>query len=867
MAGLTSSPSASSISSWLLEGQESQEQAAGSDVDSWENVSSYWPGALDGASQEDLGFIPVMMPSDAVNTLMVQPGEAPVDPRQICERVLRSLELDDDIISFVFRGVLDEGCLLPLSDFQEFVLPVLEDACSGNEAHAALLTRTLHGSLAQVFSTASTCGDSHALPMEQTAVTLCSLAYATDSNDVLEGRIHAKLGGRTPKIGHQPRSTRTGCGRASARKIQEMRRKAETLKMESAYLEAQMIAAREKAMMLRGSRGCGFFKQAVKIGPFDLPHPGGLGNLLEDASLTLTPGHRYALLGHNGKGKSTLLRHLAARRDGGLHPAIRVHYVSQDVSFSADTMNLTPVEVVLEADVERRILLDKVQSLESASRVDNAKELQRCLGQLSAIEADAAPSRAKCLLASLGFSEAMLNQKMQALSGGWRVRVGLAAAVFAKPDMLFLDEPTNHLSMQAVLWLMHELTTSPTWSSRVVIMVSHDRFFIDETCTDMLHICGKARRLTQAQCNYTTWARFRAEQQRSCERRCEARRMQIARCKSYIASGAAACGNTANSSRRIQIQKLEKEAEEEADELSALQEDQHHPLRIAAGGILDEAAVRFDNVSFAYPGAEPLFCGVGKPSCEFNVDSRCRIVLVGENGNGKTTLLKLLLGQLQPTEGEVVINRHARFAVINQHHADQIDLARSPFEFIKDKVPGNGSDLWHHYLREELIRNGIDESLLDVPAAALSGGLRSRLAMIAVSVMKPHVLFMDEPTNNLDAGGVNALSDAVQSFEGGVVIVSHDNYFVSQVANEVWSLDGRQVKPFECGFEEYLAMLLCRINPGSSAAMDAVSAYAKKKRMTARYISGGQASREALAKELSKLRGLCDMQGGAARHS
>jgi ATP-binding cassette subfamily F protein 3 len=242
-------------------------------------------------------------------------------------------------------------------------------------------------------------------------------------------------------------------------------------------------------------------------------------------------------------------------------------------------------------------------------------------------------------------------------------------------------------------------------------------------------------------------------------------------------------------------------------------------------------------------------------------------VLVGENGNGKTTLLKLLLGQLQPTEGEVVINRHARFAVINQHHADQIDLARSPFEFIKDKVPGNGSDLWHRYLRKELVRNGIGESLLDVPAAALSGGLRSRLAMIAVSVMKPHVLLMDEPTNNLDAGGVDALSDAIQNFEGGVVIVSHDNYFVSQVANEVWSVEGGQVKPFECGFEEYLAMLLCRINPASSAAMDAVAAYAKKKRMTVRCISGGQASREALAKELSKLRSLCNMQGGAARHS
>jgi len=388
------------------------------------------------------------------------------------------------------------------------------------------------------------------------------------------------------------------------------------------------------------------------------------------------------------------------------------------------------------------------------------------------------------------------------------------------------------------------LTTSGIWSSRTIVMVSHDRFFLDQTCTDMLHISGTARRLTQTQCSYCTWARFRAEQQKGYEHRRKVRCDEIAKCKAYIGSG-----------RWARIRKLEREAKQDADELAALQEDAYVPLEILAGGMLDGSAIRLQNVSFAYPGAKPLFNGLGNPPHQFNIDTTSRIVFVGENGKGKTTLLKLLSGRLQPTEGEIVISRHARLAEVNQHHADQIDLAKTPFQFLKDSVPGNGTDAWHKFLREELIENGIDASLVDVPAAALSGGLRSRLALIVVSVMKPHVLFMDEPTNNLDASGVEALADAIEKFKGGVVVVSHDHYFVSRVANEVWAVDGRQVKQCECGFEEYLAKMLCKLDPRSDQAVDAVNAYAAKKRMSPAYLSGGPPSREALARELGRLRG------------
>jgi ATP-binding cassette subfamily F protein 3 len=327
----------------------------------------------------------------------------------------------------------------------------------------------------------------------------------------------------------------------------------------------------------------------------------------------------------------------------------------------------------------------------------------------------------------------------------------------------------------------------------------------------------------------------------------------IAKCKSNIASGA---GRAVGSSRWERIRRLEREEKQEAAELAALQEDPGFPLEILTHSAeLDQVAIRLDNVSFAYPDAEPLFSGVGVSPNEFNVDTASRICLVGENGQGKSTLLRLLFGEFQPTKGEVVFNRHARIAMVNQHHADQINLSMSPLQFMKSAVPGNGSDAWHKFLRKELIGNGIDSSLVDLPAAALSGGLRSRLAIIAASVMRPHVLILDEPTNNLDANGVEALADAIERFAGGVVLVSHDYHFVSRVARDLWVLKDGHVKKCECGLEENLAKMLSKLDPKSPAAFDAVNAYARKKRMSPAYLSGGQASREAFAKELAELRG------------
>jgi len=414
------------------------------------------------------------------------------------------------------------------------------------------------------------------------------------------------------------------------------------------------------------------------------------------------------------------------------------------------------------------------------------------------------------LLTNLGFSAELRARQLSALSGGWLVRVALAAALFAKPDVLLLDEPTNHLSIQAVMWLSNEHATSPTWQSRIVVVVSHDRVFIDEACTDMLHISGVARRLTQTRGSYSTWAKRRAEEQKTRKHKLEKEAAEREKLEEYTSHGFKFGGSSGQirmqQKMKKQMDKMDTKAEEEAEAMAALEEDADLPLKLHAGGVLDEPVVQLQGVGFGYPGSTaPLFRGA-----EFTVDGKSRIVLVGENGNGKTTLVKLMLGDLKPTIGKIARSRGARVALVNQHHADQLDLTKTPLQFLLQKNPGDGSYAQEQAVRSHLAKCGVDDHLMNVTASALSGGQRSRVAMAAVSFERPHLLVMDEPTNNLDLGSIEALAQSVQDFEGGVVVVSHDQYFVSQIAREVWIVAGGAVKRAE-SFEAYRAGILSSI--------------------------------------------------------
>jgi ATP-binding cassette subfamily F protein 3 len=752
------------------------------------------------------------------------PSESEI--KEACAELLKGL--DEDTLEYVAGGLLDDedGTVLEKDDLVDFVAPMLEEMCGGDEDAARAKAESLWDRL--------TAGSAAAPPAPVAAPekrapislgggpisaleakTLAEAAAAREAHAAPEVLYDHDVGGTTSAAAEKD------AARAAARRALL----AETAAAEAAELASELEAACERAARMRiDGDATGSRLAAIELGPFQLPNPGGGADLLDDAVLTLAPGHRYGLIGRNGKGKSTLLKFIASRRVGGLAADVSVHYVTQEVTLTDAQEDALPAEVVLQADVERRLLLLDVAEMEAQEALDDKafeenskispeqaearrKRLATAHERLLAMDAEGAPSRASALLRNLGFSDALASRKMRALSGGWRVRVALAAALFAKPDVLLLDEPTNHLSVAAVLWLARELSVSKTWRTRAVVVVSHDRHFLDAATTDSLHISGAARRLTAHRMCYSAWAAKRAEQQLALERRRALRDEKKKTLEGYAGHGFKYGGSSSQINmmqrKANEALKLDEEARKEADETADLAEDAELPLRLSAGGTLrGPFLARLEKVSFRYPaGDKTLFANV-----DMTLDSASRVCLLGENGEGKTTLVKVLLGQLEPTAGVASLDRGARVALVNQHHADQLAFDKTPLAFMLEKFPGDGGAAHEREVRAHLASVGVSAAQQGTPSGALSGGQRSRVALAATSFAKPHLLVLDEPTNNLDLEAVAALADAVERFEGGVVLVSHDQYFVQRVARDVYVVGNGAVTKQE-SFQAYRAAM------------------------------------------------------------
>ena len=703
--------------------------------------------------------------------------------------------LDDDEIEYLVDGALDDGdALAEEEDFVDFVYPVLCAKMDDDEDAAMAMAKTVHEALRATDGKAAT-------PATATARVPVCLGEGWDKVEEEEKRAKASAGAgaRTMFVNQTGPSTSDFVSTAEEKEKAKAKKLGEKLaaaaEVERREMFAELRNARERAARSR-IEGSAKTLANVDLGPFNLPNPGGGADLIENATLSLAPGRRYGLIGRNGKGKSTLLKHLAARRVEGIDETYSVHYVTQEVELSEEEENSLPVDVVIGADIERRLLLDEQCRLESNEDATALVRLQEVNARLDAIGSESAPARVSKLLKDLGFTDALMARKMKALSGGWRVRTALAAALFAQPDILFLDEPTNHLSIAAVMFLARELSTNPVWASRIIVTVSHDRHFLDEVTTDSLHISGAAKRLASHTMAYSAWAKKRREQQLALKRRVEQRQEKIDKLKEFAGHGFRYGGSSSAinmmKKKEMEAKKLELVADEEADQMADLEEDAELSLRLQAGGELRQSIVRLDAVAFAYPGGDELFADV-----DLSVDSKSRVVLLGENGQGKTTMVKIITGALEPARGLVTRDRGARVCLVNQHHAEQLSYDKTPLAFMLDSFPGDGSYQHEQELRGHLSQCGVVTELQNVPALALSGGQKSRVAMAAVSYQKPHLIILDEPTNNLDLESCEALADAIENFQGGVVLVSHDQYFVERVAREVLVIENGQVKRLE----------------------------------------------------------------------
>ena len=511
------------------------------------------------------------------------------DVKGVCTELLP--DLDEDIFDYIV-GILEDvdfGESDDTEDTAEMISGLLSSAeyCTSDE-DATDLAKKILSKLGN-----SSSGDSSkpstedmplktikALKIQDTIEETATIARkpTAKSNTMIKGM---KEGDEAVSKKAQRLANRRGG--SSAKKTGSKTNKPTALELaekEAAELDAELREARIASVRERTKMGA--YRGALDATSFTLPNPGGGMPLLEDAACRMVWGKRYGLIGRNGVGKSTLLKAMAARRVGDVPSNVTVHYVSQEVSLTETQRQKTPVECVVDADIERNLLVEEKSTLEAlaASGELDEKGSRRhgeVLSRLDEIGADSAARRAKELLDNLGFSQELQARSLSQLSGGWRVRTMLAAAIFAKPDVLLLDEPTNHLSILAVMWLARELATSETWKERIVVLVSHDKHFLDEVCTDCLHVSGAARKLTQCRGNYSLWIKRRRDEQALFLKEQAKRQDEINRLRDYAGHGFKYGGSSSQinkmSMKAKQAEKLEREYEEHATQLAALQED------------------------------------------------------------------------------------------------------------------------------------------------------------------------------------------------------------------------------------------------------------------------------------------------------
>ncbi|KAK8724215.1 hypothetical protein OTU49_011284, partial [Cherax quadricarinatus] len=465
--------------------------------------------------------------------------------------------------------------------------------------------------------------------------------------------------------------------------------------------------------------------------------------LIQNATISLAFGRRYALVGRNGLGKTTLLRMLASRVLR-IPSHISILYVEQEV-IGDDTIAL---ESVLECDTQRKNLLDREKEIQARISLGDSDEtlstqLSEVYAELQAIEADKAPAKASVILNGLGFNPEMQRRKTSEFSGGWRMRIALARALFSQPDLLLLDEPTNMLDMKAIIWLENYLLG---WATTLLV-VSHDRHFLDIVPTDVLHL--HSQNIDTYRGNYESFINTKNERQKNQQREYEAQMQFRVHVQEFI-------DKFRYNAKRASLVQSKIKMLEKLPELKPIEKETGLVLKFPEVEKLNTPILQLDEVQFEYTKGMTIFSGVNLSAA---MDSR--ICIVGENGTGKTTLLKILLGELEPTGGHRVANRSLRIGYFTQHHVDQLDLRVCSVELLQSKYPGKPIEEY----RRQLGSFGVSGDLALQQVASLSGGQKSRVAFSLMCMGNPNFFILDEPTNHLDIETIEALGEAIQKFK------------------------------------------------------------------------------------------------------
>ena len=490
--------------------------------------------------------------------------------------------------------------------------------------------------------------------------------------------------------------------------------------------------------------------------------------LVRDCALELNAGRRYGLLGANGCGKSNLLAAIA-NREVPVPAHLDVYHLREE----AEPSQRTALQAVVD-HIEREV--NRLQALEASILSEGGvgdERLQPLYERLEALDPATFESRAAELLHGLGFDRAMMRRATEDMSGGWRMRVALARALFAAPALLLLDEPTNHLDLSACVWLEHYLARY----EKCLLVVSHSQDFLNGVCTHIVRLSNKT--LSYYTGDYDTFTKTLEADNVIQQRKHDKEQADIKHLREFIAS----CGTYADKMKQANSKQKILDKMEAAGLTPSPKADKTFEFSFPECRKLPPPVLPFKEVAFSYPGADPAD-GLLLKNLEFGVDCDSRVALVGPNGAGKSTLLKLMTGDVEPTRGSV--SRHAglRIGRYHQHSVDVLDQSQHPVDFFLSEYERlkRPVDEWRGFLG----KFGISGKLQTTKIGLLSDGQKSRLVFAMICVEKPNLLLLDEPTNHLDIDAIDSLASAIKAFDGGLVLVSHDFRLIDQVASEIW---------------------------------------------------------------------------------
>ncbi|KTT68921.1 ABC-F family ATP-binding cassette domain-containing protein [Sphingomonas sanguinis] len=502
--------------------------------------------------------------------------------------------------------------------------------------------------------------------------------------------------------------------------------------------------------------------------------------ILDGASAALPPGSRVGLIGRNGAGKSTLVRVIAGQLeadDGAceMPKGAKLGYIAQE----APDGSATPFETVLAADIERAELMERSETESDPEKLGDIYE------RLIAIDAYTAPARASSILQGLGFDEAMQGRPLSSYSGGWKMRVALAALLFSAPDVLLLDEPSNHLDLEAVMWLEDFLKSYRA----TILLVSHERDFLNNVVDHILHLQGG--KVTLYPGGYDSFERQRAERMAQLAAAKANQDAQRAKLQDYIARNSARASTAKQAqSRAKMLSKMQPIAEMANDPSLSFDFPDPDQLR--------PPLITLDLASVGYAETPIL------KRLNLRIDPDDRIALLGRNGNGKTTLARLLAAQLAPMEGEMNASGKMRVGYFTQYQVEELDTDDTALEHMTRIMRGASPAA----VRGQLGRFGFSGDKATTKVGKLSGGERARLALALITRDAPHMLILDEPTNHLDVDAREALVQALNMYKGTVVLVSHDRHMLEMTADRLVLVDNGTAKEFDGSLDDYIAFVL-----------------------------------------------------------